>query len=348
MEATRRNDQGSAADVAITSSERDAGEHGQALRGWRLECLQISAGCFESRLTQLRLDHLQIIREKTNQALMKRGASWPGSVVLSLPLAASGHGWSGGRQITYPSGLLSDGHDLPEILTPIELDLVCLAVEQRWFAIQAIEFGYPDIAEHVWRQENLVIQDDQLRGLQQLFQSIFTEIQIRPSLLLHPASRQSIEETILEHLLEALSSAIAIDVWEDTPRKKTADTARILALRDASEPLDIARICRVIGVSRRHLQNCFLHSYGQTATRILRAIRLNRVRQELRDHAVSGKRVSIGDVAARWGFWHWSRFTGDYRAHFGELPSATLRFDQQHPVTEKFATVPKTDNAFEN
>jgi len=336
VEASRRDKERSEADVTTTSSERDAGEHGVALKGWRLECLQLSAGCFESRLTQSRLDHIQIIREQTNQALMKRGASWPGSVVLSLPLAASGDGWSGGRQITYPSGLLSDGRDLPEILTPTELDLVCLAFDQRWFAIQAIEFGYPDLAEHVWRQENLAIPNDQLHALQELFRSIFKEIALRPSLLVQPESRQSIEETILEHLLEALSSSIAIDIWEDTPRKKTADAARAFALKDASEPLDIARVCRMTGVSRRHLQNCFLHSYGQTATQMLRAIRLNQVRRELREHVLSGKRVSIGDIAARWGFWHWSRFAGDYRAHFGELPSATLRLNQQRRAVEKF------------
>jgi AraC family ethanolamine operon transcriptional activator len=35
--------------------------------------------------------------------------------------------------------------------------------------------------------------------------------------------------------------------------------------------------------------------------------------------------VRIGDVAARWGFWHFSQFSADYRRMFGELPSETLR-----------------------
>jgi len=43
------------------------------------------------------------------------------------------------------------------------------------------------------------------------------------------------------------------------------------------------------------------------------------VRRELQTH----RRDSIGDVAARWGFWHLSRFAADYTRLFGELPSAT-------------------------
>jgi AraC family ethanolamine operon transcriptional activator len=48
-------------------------------------------------------------------------------------------------------------------------------------------------------------------------------------------------------------------------------------------------------------------------------MRLNRVRREL----ISRHEETVGDVAARWGFWHLSRFAADYRQHFGELPSAT-------------------------
>ena len=30
-------------------------------------------------------------------------------------------------------------------------------------------------------------------------------------------------------------------------------------------------------------------------------------------------------VIARWGFWHFSRFSAEYRRMYGELPSQTLR-----------------------
>jgi len=33
----------------------------------------------------------------------------------------------------------------------------------------------------------------------------------------------------------------------------------------------------------------------------------------------------VKDVVAHWGFWHLSRFSAEYRALFGELPSDTLK-----------------------
>jgi AraC family ethanolamine operon transcriptional activator len=43
----------------------------------------------------------------------------------------------------------------------------------------------------------------------------------------------------------------------------------------------------------------------------------------VRGELLSRSADTVGDVAARWGFWHLSRFAADYRQHFGELPSAT-------------------------
>ena len=93
----------------------------------------------------------------------------------------------------------------------------------------------------------------------------------------------------------------------------------------ADDPPSIAELCRHVGVSRRTLQGCFQDALGLTPLQYLRMLRLNAVRRELRALAAARQPVSIGDVAARWGFWHWSRFTENYRQLFGELPSHTVR-----------------------
>jgi AraC family ethanolamine operon transcriptional activator len=50
--------------------------------------------------------------------------------------------------------------------------------------------------------------------------------------------------------------------------------------------------------------------------------RLAAVRREL---LRGDPQASITDVATRWGFFHLGRFSQEYREHFAELPSQTLR-----------------------
>ena len=50
---------------------------------------------------------------------------------------------------------------------------------------------------------------------------------------------------------------------------------------------------------------------------------LDKLRNELLGS--DGARVSLADLAMRWGFAHQGRFSAEYRQRFGEAPSATLR-----------------------
>ena len=85
----------------------------------------------------------------------------------------------------------------------------------------------------------------------------------------------------------------------------------------------VVDVCRHTGVSQRSLQYCFLEMIELTPVAYLRLARLHRVRAALRDPDAA--MLKVGDVAARWGFWHLSKFAADYQRLFGELPSETLR-----------------------
>jgi AraC family ethanolamine operon transcriptional activator len=85
-------------------------------------------------------------------------------------------------------------------------------------------------------------------------------------------------------------------------------------------------LCEAAHTSRRALQYAFEDLLQVSPITYLRCMRLNRARRDLLRQAgrCVGAGVGVGDVAARWGFWHLSRFAADYRHLFGELPSATL------------------------
>ncbi len=123
------------------------------------------------------------------------------------------------------------------------------------------------------------------------------------------------------HVLELIAPDQAPPL-NPTARKRMVDRAREYALSHLDEPLSILDLCNHIGASRRKLQYCFQETLGINPVAYLRALRLNAVRRELR---MSMPPQGVQAVAARWGFWHLSRFSGDYRTMFGESPSQTLR-----------------------
>jgi len=60
---------------------------------------------------------------------------------------------------------------------------------------------------------------------------------------------------------------------------------------------------------------------GLSPIQYLRYTRLNGVRRTLKN---AGGDEKIGDIAAKWGFWHLSQFAKDYKIVFEELPKDTL------------------------
>jgi AraC-like DNA-binding protein len=84
--------------------------------------------------------------------------------------------------------------------------------------------------------------------------------------------------------------------------------------------LTLAELALECGVTSRTLQYAFRQHLGCTPSDYLRRVRLDLVRQVLRD----GSTLSVGDAAARFGFFNPGRFASEYRQVFDENPRQTL------------------------
>lgn len=80
-------------------------------------------------------------------------------------------------------------------------------------------------------------------------------------------------------------------------------------------------LCRELGVSDRTLRLAFRERYGLGPMAYYKCLRLNAVRTAMRATPL----VPIADVARGYGFHHLGNFAADYRRHFGERPSETVR-----------------------
>lgn len=89
------------------------------------------------------------------------------------------------------------------------------------------------------------------------------------------------------------------------------------------EPLTIAELSRLAGVSERTLRAAFREALGLSPKQYTLGQRLCAAHDALL--AAEPGRTTVTDVAMTYGFFELGRFAGRYRLAFGEPPSATLR-----------------------
>lgn len=88
----------------------------------------------------------------------------------------------------------------------------------------------------------------------------------------------------------------------------------------AIEPIGIGDVAAHVGISTRALQYLFRRHRDTTPLAVLHQARLEGVRSEL----ATGEQASVTSAATRWGFSHLGRFARQYKAAFGESPSAAV------------------------
>jgi AraC-like DNA-binding protein len=88
----------------------------------------------------------------------------------------------------------------------------------------------------------------------------------------------------------------------------------------------MADIVAATGAAERTLRKHFSFFFGLAPLSFFRRLRL----AAARDALIANSSGSVTDIASRFGFAHFGRFSRDYRSCFGELPSTTRR-REVHP-----------------
>lgn len=143
----------------------------------------------------------------------------------------------------------------------------------------------------------------------------------------HPLVLKQFESTLLNALLYGVGNNISHNLTSTADDRSIApyfvrQTEEYMRA-NLDQPLSVESLAEYAGVSVRTLQAGFRKYRGTSPMSLLKDLRLEQVHRELRN---SDDRVSITDVAFKWGFSHLGRFSQDYRARFNQLPSETQRY----------------------
>ena len=301
----------------------DVNEHAASLPQWDQQYEQISGGRFEGCIEELRIGPAQLFRERTRQAVLQRGMPRPGTLTLAVPVRVSGESVFCGQRLGPAQALAMRAGDEFELVTHGEFDVVALDVDLDFLADYARRVDALDLDGRLPHSGTLSdAGGGSCAALRELLLTTLRTAREAGALLQHEPMRRALVHATCDVMLARLREAPA-----EAPPPVTAATrqrvvreAREYMRRHAGEPIGVPELCAALQVSRRTLQYSFQDVLQLGPVAYLRALRLNGVRRDLS----RGGPEPVADCAARWGFWHLSRFAADYRALFGELPSCTL------------------------
>ncbi|MDR5698676.1 AraC family transcriptional regulator [Agromyces aerolatus] len=105
-----------------------------------------------------------------------------------------------------------------------------------------------------------------------------------------------------------------------------------------AETITAATIAEQVHVSERAVYAAFRREFGITPLEYVTRVRLEAARRDLQRVAAGRSRATVADIARARGFGNPGRFSGTYRARYGELPSATLRASEALRASDTLRT----------
>jgi AraC-like DNA-binding protein len=144
-----------------------------------------------------------------------------------------------------------------------------------------------------------------------------------PDMIGNPELTRGMEQMLIQALLGCLDSS---DVHRPPLRHHRHRTImrRFYAVLELypDRAIYVLEMAKAVGAPLRTLTECCREHLGMSPKKYLLLRRMHLARQALINPDASASTVT--DVAARFGFWQFGRFAGEYKSLFGETPSATL------------------------
>ncbi len=302
-------------------------EQAASLRNWDQVYEQMTPGRFSGSLFDVCFRGVQIFRETTNQSVHEAGAAWPGARAIGVPLHVGGSALFNG-EVVHTDALITLGSDDElDFYTPCSFDILGLTVDERSLGSYAARIEHCDVSSLFPGKRVLTTNQVRLDKFRRLLLSILHSVEANPVALQFQQTQRLLEQSLMAAIVNVLSDPASAPEAVCPSRCQIVERAKRYMSSHIDQPITVADLCVQVGVSRRTLQYSFQEVLGINALRLLRAMRLNGVRRDLK--AVKPGPRLVQDIAARWGFWHLGHFVTDYKRMFGELPSHTLHGDSR-------------------
>jgi AraC-like DNA-binding protein len=305
----------------------DIQHHAASVRDWSQTYSQLSRGALESVLLQVSGPKFQLFREHINQRVVQHGEAPRGRICFALPLAVPGSAWVQGREADASSLFVLQGGAEFMFHMPMGMDMLSVTFDREMFEKSIALTPRPDELASLLRQPVVRVPAARLGAARSRLMELF-ECTLASA---RTASGEQSEHLLEEALLGEIVGLLTDPEFDHQQRLGTSSGSYIvekchrMTIDDKLNPPSVDELCKKLRVSRRSVQNGFRSVTETTPINYIRCVRLNGVRRELTN--TRPDELTIGDAAARWGFFHLSHFAAEYQQLFGELPSQTRRVE---------------------
>jgi len=295
----------------------------ECIAGWNIDCLQLSAGVLDGEAIDLHLPSIQLLFEAFRNVSTSHCGTAPGeAVVFGVACSMAGEGRFNSQPWSDGITAFDSRQELCSVVPPV--DLITLVVDRRVLVEHAWVTEHVDLER--WLSAGPVVVHDADLARRVAGRLLQVRAACKEGSL--DAGGTGAQAGLAQEILELLCPLAVHRLRSPpAPRRERAPVELVRRAREhvherADEPPRIVDLCRELRVSRRWLQWSFNEVMGIGPWAYLQLMRLNGARRML---LRATPQTKVGDAIEAYGFWHMSRFSRDYRRHFGELPSQTLR-----------------------
>ena len=295
------------------------------LRGYDLEFVQLDRGQFRSGLQQIQCDGIFINHMTAIRRLEVCGNPPPGLRTFGIPtVQCLPFSWRNQYSDGNTIQIYKPSTEVAVVSSPF-FEAIDVSIPEQVLNALTHQQELPQLDRIIDKREMVVCDPAKMQLLRSSLRLICDALGSDPGLLQRsPELCSTIRDEIPCLLIQALMSS-------DRQGKQVGTATRNKAMKTAidyfhempNETRSYSQFCCISGINERTLQRAFRDHYGVSPKAYAKAIHLNKIYKKLINS--NPQDTSISAVASEFGFWHMGQFASDYRRHFGELPSTTLK-----------------------
>lgn len=306
----------------------DAWTHSLSGKGWSHVFDQLTPGPFEAAAHEAWLGPIQLVYEYVGAGFRYRGHPWPGSRVFLSYFSGTACRYYDCRPVACNMVVSHHWDAVERVVSPRPIRLAIVAIDETFLMEQLSQLV--DCGDVPAPAAMTTTSDPRrVRLFQTCVMEVLQELEQRPQLIDDAAARAEFSARLIDTLAEVMTVSTGLSHSLPPPTTRAYVVRRATEIMEArmADAVSVTELCREVGVSPRTLRYSFEEVAGVSPMQYLLSMRLNGARRELSSRA---NRSPVQVVAARWGFWHMSRFARYYRLAFGERPSDTMAAARGH------------------